>query len=163
MSFYTPRKPAPARATPAPKPLLGTEIAARCRKCRGVTKHIVRAKVGVKPTQVQCLTCNAEHPYSSPQQRRAAAAAPRELSWAEAIGRAQGEAKAYSMIATYGVGTRVRHESFGEGVVLRLSSPTVCEVLFESRTVKLVMTATKSTFVAPEPREAAGRRRRRFA
>lgn len=163
MSFYTPRKHSSASATPAPKPLLGTEIATRCRKCRDVTKHVVRAKVGVKPTRVQCLTCNTEHPYSATPQRRAVAAAPREPSWAEAIGRAHGAATTYSMNATYAVGSRVCHQSFGEGVVLRLASSTVCEVLFESRTIKLVMAATKSAFVAPEPREAAGRRRRRLA
>jgi hypothetical protein len=162
MSSYTPRKPTLAKSE-SPKPLLGTELSAKCRKCRAVTKHVVLAKIGVKPTQVRCLTCNDEHPYRTQATRRAVDAAPREQSWAEVMQRAPGAATPYSVSASYAVGARVSHASFGEGVVVRLASSTVCEVLFESRAVKLVMASTDSRFVAPEPRAASARRRPRLS
>jgi hypothetical protein len=56
--------------------------------------------------------------------------------------RAQGEAIRYSTSGHYAVGARLRHASFGDGVVARLSSATVCEVIFETGTVKLVMGRT---------------------
>ena len=37
------------------------------------------------------------------------------------------------------------HPSFGEGVVARLSSATVCEVVFVKGTVKLIMGAGSTT------------------
>jgi hypothetical protein len=55
--------------------------------------------------------------------------------------RAQGDATAYSTTARYAIGARVSHKTFGEGVVARLASSTVCEVVFLERTVKLVMGA----------------------
>ena len=53
--------------------------------------------------------------------------------------RAHGEAIPYAASGRYTVGNRVKHSRFGEGVVVRLSSATVCEVIFVTGTVKLVM------------------------
>ena len=162
MSFQIARKRS-EKSEPPPKPILGTEIDTRCRKCKATTKHVVIAKVGVKPTRVRCSTCEVEHEYTATRPRRAAAAMPRQLPWAEAIAQARGAATAYSTGTSYGVGARVSHPTFGEGVVVGLSSLTVCEVLFESRTIKLVMKSQPSGFDAPEPRAStAPRRTRRF-
>jgi hypothetical protein len=58
--------------------------------------------------------------------------------------RAQGDAVPYAASERYTVGTRVKHARFGEGVVVRLSSPTVCEVIFATGTLKLVMGSTSA-------------------
>ncbi|MFN8603339.1 MAG: hypothetical protein U0842_22935 [Candidatus Binatia bacterium] len=154
------------RKKPAEKPetvtnLLGSEIDARCKKCRATTKHVVIGKVGPKPTRVRCGTCEFEHEYTAPRARRAATATQAQLPWAEALAQSRATAAPYSADTSYRVGSRVTHASFGEGVVVALASPTVCEVLFESRTVKLVMKGQPSTFEAPEPRTTQAPRRGR--
>lgn len=162
MSFQFGRK----RAAEKPEivsTLLGTDIDTRCKKCRATTKHVVIGKVGSKPTRVRCGTCELEHEYTAPRARRAAAASQVQLPWAEAIAQSRATAAPYAGDASYRVGARVTHPSFGEGVVVALSSPTVCEVLFESRTVKLVMKGQPSTFQAPEPRTSQALRRGRRA
>jgi hypothetical protein len=161
MSFQARKAPAEKRAEE--KPVLGTEVETRCRACRATTKHVVVGKVGTKPTRVRCSTCDLEHEYTITRARRSADAAPLQLPWAEALARARGTATPYSAGASYPVGARVSHGSFGEGVVVRIASPTVCEVLFESRTVKLLMKSAPSGFVAPTPSSnVALRRGRRF-
>ena len=154
------------RKKPAEKPetvtnLLGSEIDARCKKCRATTKHVVIGKVGSKPTRVRCGTCEFEHEYTAPRARRAVAASQAQLPWADALARSRATAAPYSAATSYVVGARVTHPSFGEGIVVTLASPTVCEVLFESRTVKLVMKGQPSTFQAPEPRSSQALRRGR--
>ena len=156
------RRPAPPHAPPE-KSILGTEIESKCRKCKKMTQHVVLAKVGSKPTRVRCTACETEHEHTVSRPRRVADAVARQLPWAEALAEARGVAVPYTSAATYRVGARVSHPSFGEGVVVRQASPTVCEVLFESRPVKLLMAATPSGFAAPPaPSTAALRRKRRF-
>lgn len=156
------------RKRPADKPepvstVLGSDIDTRCRKCRATTRHVVIGKVGSKPTRVRCGTCELEHEYTAPRPRRSAAAAPAQLPWAEAIGQSRATASPYSADASYRVGARITHPSFGEGLVVGLASATVCEVLFESRTVKLLMKGQPSGFQAPEPRSSQALRRGRRA
>lgn len=156
MSYVPRRRPTPAKAA---RPPLGSSLSATCRKCKVRTDHIVVAKVGVKPTRIECVVCKETHQYAPPVRRSTARPAV-ALDWAELLGATDGAATPYSVSGTYRVGTRVAHSSFGEGVVLRHSSPTVCEVLFESRTVKLLMARTVSDVPPPEPgtpRVRAGR------
>lgn len=162
MRLQSPRKHPVEKGTPE-KPVLGTEVETRCRKCRATTKHVVVGKVGSRPTRVRCGTCELEHEYTVTRARRSAEAPAQQLPWEQAIARARGEVTTYSADASYLVGARVSHGSFGEGLVVRIASPTVCEVLFESRTVKLLMKSAPSGFVAPAPRgNVALRRGRRF-
>lgn len=164
MSFYLPRRrPTQPKEPPARPLLVGSSIDATCRKCKARTEHTVVAKVGVKPTRVECSVCKETHDYAAPPARRTAARPAVAPTWAELLLATSGAATPYSVSGTYRVGTRVAHASFGEGVVLRHSSPTVCEVLFESRTVKLLMARTVSDVRLPEPgaaRVRAGRGRR---
>jgi hypothetical protein len=60
--------------------------------------------------------------------------------------RAKGTAMPYIAEGRYAVGERISHDTFGEGVVSRLATATVCEVLFSERTVKLLMGAS-----SPQP------------
>jgi len=162
VSLPTARKNSADKAE-TPRAVLGTEIDTRCKKCRATTKHVVTGKVGSKPTRVRCSVCELEHEYTVTRARRASESTPIQLPWAEAIAHARGATTEYSAGASYVTGARVRHATFGEGVVVRIASPSVCEVLFEERTVKLLMKSAPSGFVAPEPRSSTALRRGRRA
>lgn len=127
---------------------VGSHVDATCGKCKAATSHIVLAKIGSKPTRVECRTCGATHAFRSPPSARAETAAARrkrepaaspEEVWTASMRRAVGEAVPYDSTAWYSVGNRLSHSRFGEGVVTRLSSATTCEVVFASGTIKLVM------------------------
>ena len=125
---------------------------AYCGKCKEVTSHIVLAKIGAKPTRVECRTCHAMHAYKASatatrtstgktrSTSRAAEPKPEE-AWAAAMRSGRGEPIKYEPAGHYVAGNRLRHASFGEGVVARLNSATVCEVVFKHGTVKLIMGA----------------------
>jgi hypothetical protein len=132
---------------------VGGHTDAYCGKCKSVTSHIVLAKIGVKPTRVECRVCHAMHAYkptasatasrssSGRTTSRAAEPAPEEV-WASSMRQARGETIKYVPSGRYVAGNRLQHARFGEGVVVRLSSGTVCEVVFKTGTVKLIMGAT---------------------
>jgi hypothetical protein len=158
------RAPAPKVAPPAGL-VVGGEIQALCGKCKARTPHLVVAKIGVKPTRVECRTCKDTHAYKTVARTIAVTSnmTPEE-AWKASMRRAQGEATAYSPTARYAVGARVSHKTFGEGVVARLASSTVCEVVFLERTVKLVMGALLVGGDTPKPQpglRAVGSRSRR--
>lgn len=130
---------------------VGGYVDAYCGKCKDVTSHIVLAKVGVKPTRVECRTCHAMHAFKasasasgktstgkSRSTSRAAEPKPEE-AWAAAMRSGRGEPIKYEPGGQYVVGNRLNHARFGEGVVARLNSATVCEVVFKTGTVKLIM------------------------
>jgi hypothetical protein len=130
---------------------VGSYVDAACGKCKDVTSHIVLAKIGAVPTRVECRTCHAMHAYrlpgasrasgsgrSAPAPRARPAADPAQV-WAEIMRKAEGAAVRYSPDRLYAVGTRVSHPTFGEGVVVRHTSTTVCEVVFRDRAIKLKM------------------------
>jgi hypothetical protein len=121
--------------------LVGSEVNAACTKCKAVTPHVILAKVGVKPTRVQCRTCNGAHAFKPRLVQRAilTPGMSQEQAWTASMSHARGPITEYSPTGRFAVGTRVSHPSFGEGVVARLSSATVCEVIFSTRTVKLIM------------------------
>ena len=132
---------------------VGGYVDAYCGKCKDVTSHIVLAKVGPKPTRVECRTCHAMHAFkatasasassgktSTGKTRSTKAAEPKpEEAWATAMRSARGEAIKYEPAGQYVPGNRLNHARFGEGVVARLNSNTVCEVVFKTGTVKLIM------------------------
>lgn len=134
---------------------VGSHLDASCGKCKRVTNHVVLAKLGTKPTRVECRVCHSAHAYKNPAAPRsstrrdtskpAKAAASPEAAWADVMRRAQGhQAVPYVSGGRYTVGTKMKHARFGEGVVVRLSSATVCEVVFETGTLKLVMGSNPS-------------------
>ena len=143
------------KTSPGTKALeVGSHIEASCGKCREMTSHVVLAKIGGKPTRVECRVCHATHQYKSgmpgtaarsatPGTARkrasgAAAANPEEV-WAKAMRAATGSQVTYSTGQHFVTGQRVKHATFGEGVVTRIASPTVCEVTFQTGVRKLLM------------------------
>jgi len=135
---------------------VGSYVDAVCGKCRDVTSHIVLAKIGPKPTRVECRTCHASHLYREPggtaarsganrtpakggKKTTAATQAKPEEAWAKAMRSATGPPVAYSTAHHFELGQRVRHPTFGEGVVVRLASATVCEMVFSTGPRRLLM------------------------
>jgi len=135
---------------------VGSYVDAVCGKCRDVTSHIVLAKIGAKPTRVECRTCHATHLFRDPAgaatrggaasrggaktaKKPAAAQAKPEEAWAKAMRSATGPGVPYSTAQHFQVGQRVRHPTFGEGVVIRLASATVCEMVFAAGPRRLLM------------------------
>ena len=131
--------------TAVPVVSVGAHVNASCGKCKSVTSHIVLAKVGARPTRVECRVCHAMHAYktsatSRAPSARAAEQTPEEV-WTSSMRQARGATVPYATSGRYTVGARLKHPTFGEGVVARLSSNTVCEVVFITGTVKLIMGA----------------------
>lgn len=129
---------------------VGDEVDAKCTKCKGVTKHIVLAKIGWKPTRVECITCKGQHQFRAPGSttRKAAPKAAPEVSpeeqWKALMKNVTGDPRPYEMAGEYTVGVHLKHKKFGEGVVIGLNSATVCEVAFEEGVKKLIMGARRS-------------------
>lgn len=129
---------------------VGDECDAKCTKCKGVTKHIVLAKIGWKPTRVECITCKAQHQFRAPGSttRKAATKAapevPPEEQWKALMKNATGDPRPYEMAGEYTIGAHLKHKKFGEGVVVGLNSATVCEVAFEEGVKKLIMGSRRS-------------------
>lgn len=139
---------------------VGGHVDAACRKCDGVTSHIVLAMVGARPSKVECRVCHGTHQYrpapgakassgttrsSSPRAASSRARTPEPNPadvWASTMRSARGETVGYTPAGRYVVGTKLKHPTFGEGVVVRLTSSTVCEVVFVTGTVKLIMGAS---------------------
>lgn len=130
---------------------------AYCGKCKEVTSHIVLAKKGATPSRVECRTCHAMHLYKASAsasassgkttgtKSRARAAEPSpEEAWTAAMRQGRGDAVKYTPGGQYVAGNRLNHATFGEGVVVRVSSATVCEVVFKTGTVKLIMGSTQA-------------------
>jgi hypothetical protein len=149
-------KQAAGAAKKSSGPVVGGHVEASCRKCKEITTHIVLAMVSGKPSKVECRVCHGTHAYKATATTPRASASPRAASsrasrapepspadvWASSMRQARGEAVAYAPSGRYAVGARLKHSSFGEGVVARLASMTVCEVVFVTGTVKLIMGAT---------------------
>jgi hypothetical protein len=129
--------------------VVGGYVNAACGKCKAMTSHIILAKVGARPTRVECRTCHAMHAYRASTSTRAASSRAAEPSpeevWTNSMRQARGATVPYATSGHYAVGARLKHPSFGEGVVARLASATVCEVVFAKGTVKLIMGAGSTT------------------
>lgn len=132
----------------------GSDIEARCTRCREVTNHTVVAMVEDRVVRVQCHICDGVHNYHPPAAKPAAkqapvrSTAPREpreprqtRSRAEAAAAEEWEAGVrlaatagtvpYSMAGRYRHEDLVQHPVFGVGIVKAILPPGKMEVLFQ--------------------------------
>ena len=140
-----------AKTAKVTKPVeVGSHVEAACGKCKDTTSHVVLAMTGGKPSRVECRACHAHHAYRVPggsaaarpaRKRGAAPATTRsaEEIWASAMRQATANALTYTMSERFDPGQRLKHATFGEGVVSKILSPTVCEVTFRDGVRKLLM------------------------
>lgn len=144
------RREAPRLLPPVASPAVGSLVQARCGKCKKVTSHVLVRRLAAKPTWVECSVCATAHAFRSPSDfardraRRmgsgpATVVASAEEQWKSTMARARGPALVYSTRDRYPVGQRLSHPSFGEGVVTRWASTTVCAVIFPDGEKKLLM------------------------
>jgi hypothetical protein len=123
---------------------VGADIESLCSKC-GDVWHVVVAKDGDKIVKVLCKQCGAQHRHRSPHGATAAAKLPSNKRppkepRATVSERFEKPAVAadlskpstpYRASATYAVGDRVDHPSFGQGII-ELSEPGKVTVFFGS-------------------------------
>lgn len=125
------------------------ETLAYCTSCKMDLNHIIVALKGDKIAKVQCLTCKKEHVYRSPKgalepqaktpkARKAQESAEEanhsiEAEW-EKLMSAHKDAsiKPYTTKGAFGLGDKLNHPTFGEGIVGKLIYPNKLEVIFRT-------------------------------
>ena len=145
------RHPIARGPAPVPPPVVGSRIDAYCKKCKNPTSHVLVRKLASIPTWVQCSVCESSHAFRAPSDTPAARRPPSrsdapaarnadpEETWKKCMGAARGPSTDYSTRLSYRPGQRLSHPSFGEGVVTRQISSTVCTAVFVTGEVKLLM------------------------
>jgi hypothetical protein len=130
---------------------VGADIEAQCGRCHDATVHkIVTVEKG-RPKRALCTVCNAEHLYRRPKGpepargtgKRAGGARKKDDSVAafeKALKAApEEEPVEYDITGRFQEGQRLRHKTFGEGVVLKVLRPQVAEVIFRDGVRKMAM------------------------
>lgn len=127
---------------------VASETLAYCTSCKMDLNHRIVAMKGDRIAKVQCLTCKKEHVYRAPkgvsepekapkgkkssQDAAAAAATAIQLEWEKLMAQTKNvPVKAYSSKAKFHLGDKIRHPSFGEGIVGKLIYPNKMEVIFQ--------------------------------
>lgn len=126
------------------------EVLAYCTSCKMDLNHRVVAMKGDKIAKAECLTCNKEHafkapkgvtdPAKAPKSRKksaadtaAAAAQSIEAEWEKLMSaHRDAEIKKYGAKNKFTLGDKIKHESFGEGIVGRIIYPNKIEVIFRT-------------------------------
>jgi hypothetical protein len=148
-----------------PTPGVGQDIEALCGKC-GTVWHVVMAKMGDRIAKVVCKRCGGHHRYrleggaeavreatrasgstgrAARSRAAAAEAAPRALPAFDP----DQPPRAYTPAVTYTLGDRVRHASFGVGVVAGSPGAGKVEVIFPTGPRVLACAKTASTLSRP--------------
>jgi hypothetical protein len=129
----------------------GKEVISYCGKCKLALAHII---VSMKDEntlgKVTCKTCNATHMYKDPATktkkvrakkpatgRTRAKSVPVNELWTDAIKKASGKAKDYSIRETFEANDMIDHKKFGPGIVQALVDGKI-EVLFQHEIKTLV-------------------------
>lgn len=127
---------------------VANETLAYCTSCKMDLNHVIVAMKGDRIAKVQCLTCKKEHVYRAPKgasepqakapskAKKAAAEAEDtnhsiEVEW-EKLMSAHKELplKPYSTKGKFGLGDKLNHPTFGDGIVGKLIYPNKLEVIF---------------------------------
>lgn len=131
---------------------VGKETLSYCTSCKMDLNHIIVALKGDRIAKVQCLTCKKEHAYKAAkgvtEPGKAAAKATRakkkaaaaeedanhsiEAEWQKLmLAHKDAPTKGYSTKANFGLGDKINHPNFGEGIVGKLIYPNKIEVIFQ--------------------------------
>lgn len=135
----------PVSATPAS---VAQETLAYCTSCKMDLNHVIVAMKGDRIVKVQCLTCKKEHVYRVP--KGAAEPAPKatrvrkssegeeanhsiEVEWEKLMAAHKDVTlKPYHVKGQFGLGDKLNHPTFGEGIVGKLIYPNKLEVIFRT-------------------------------
>jgi len=127
---------------------VANETLAYCTSCKMDLNHIIVAMKGDRIAKVQCLTCKKEHVYRAPKgatepQAKASKSKKSEASeeanhsieveW-EKLMSAHRDAplKPYNTKGHFGLGDKLNHPTFGDGIVGKLIYPNKLEVIFRN-------------------------------
>lgn len=126
---------------------VGKETISYCTSCKMDLNHVVVAMQGDRIKKVQCKTCKKEHAYKAakglvepgkePKKKSKKAAAddssPIELEWQKLMtAHRDAPFKPYSTKASFALGDKINHPTFGEGIVGKLIYPNKLEVIFRN-------------------------------
>ena len=125
---------------------VGAETLAYCTSCKMDLNHVVVAMKGDRIAKVQCFTCKKEHVYRSP--KGATQPAPKkskkaaetddanhsiEAEWEKLMNSHRDHPmKNYTMKGHFGLGDKLSHPTFGDGIVGKLIYPNKLEVIFRT-------------------------------
>lgn len=135
-------------ANPAADSNVGKETLAYCTSCKMDLNHIIVAMKGDKIAKAECQTCKKIHGFKAPKgitepkvkkakrskkDDSAATAMSIEVEW-EKLMNAHKDLpfKSYNTKAGFKLGDKIRHTSFGEGIVGKLIFPNKIEVIFKT-------------------------------
>lgn len=115
--------------------------------------HTIMSMMGGIPARVVCRTCKSEHNYKPkrgvtepggagtikrtvmggtrvPREKVVEKTVPVEVEWLKQMNASTKPMREYGADQAFGVGDRIKHPTFGEGVVQKLIFPNKVEILF---------------------------------
>lgn len=127
-------------------PGVAKETLAYCTSCKMDLNHIVVAMKGDRIAKVQCLTCKKEHVYkaakgvTTPKKTRKKkdeaeqpTATSIEAEWEKLMAtHKDAPFKAYTTKGAFILGDKIKHPTFGDGIVGKLIYPNKLEVIFRT-------------------------------
>jgi hypothetical protein len=150
----------------ATTPGVGQDIEALCGKC-GQVWHVVMAKMGDKIAKVVCKRCGGHHRYRNENEEAADAARPAGGARATASSRSAARsrkpspvppipafdptkpARPYAASASYALGERIAHPTFGVGVVAGSPGAGKVDVVFPAGPRVLAAAKAVSSLARP--------------
>lgn len=134
---------------------VGKETLSYCTRCKMDLTHTIASMIGDRIARVHCKTCRSDHNYRPPKgvtepgaegtasaairgtrsttPRQRTQAVPVSVAWQNKMLQFKDRPlQVYSAKSKYQMGDRIRHPSFGEGVVEKTIYPNKVEILFES-------------------------------
>lgn len=145
---------------------VASETIAYCTSCKIDLNHVIVAMKGDRIAKVQCLTCKKEHMYRAPKgstdphvatekkaakrakaashdgdQSEMATSTSIEVEWEKLMNIHRDlPLKPYSTKGQFGLGDKLKHPTFGEGIVGKLIYPNKLEVIFQ-KDIKILIHA----------------------
>jgi len=113
--------------------------------------HTIMSMIGGMPARVICRTCKSEHNYKprrgvkepgaaatnttlrSPRvarERIVEKTVPVEVEWLKQMNQSTGPLKEYAANVAFSAGDKIKHPTFGEGIIQKLVYPNKVEILF---------------------------------
>lgn len=133
---------------------VGKETLAYCTRCKMDLTHTIASMIGDRIARVHCKTCRSDHNYRAPKgvtepgaegtassairgtrsaPRERVAAVPVSVAWQTKMSQFKDRPiQVYSAKSKYQMGDRIKHPTFGDGVVEKTIFPNKVEIIFES-------------------------------
>ena len=125
---------------------VGGDVDAFCTRCKMELGHTILAMVGSRPVRVRCNTCQGEHAYRGPPEKKKGTwvpaaervSKPAVTSWEALLaGKDLSRARRYSAKEKYAAEELIQHPSFGIGLVQEVRGDKI-QVAFKADVKTLV-------------------------